>query len=129
MLRSFLFLFLLFLLFLQKNIGSAGLQVPEVPRSADPHFRNTRLAPLPPKITGICQVSLNSSHFLCANLIYTYTESRGVQFEQDNKKTFYLLNCNHAFRFPLKTSSAMHLCKYVMVHCFKIDTIVLFSIV
>ena len=57
------------------------------------------------------------------------TGSRGVQFEQVNKKTSYLLKCNHAFRFPLKTPSAMHLCKFVTVHCFKIDTIVLYSIV
>ena len=56
------------------------------------------------------------------------TGSRGVQFEQVNKKTS-LSKCNHAFRFPGKTSSAMHSCKFVTVHCFKIDTIVLYSIV
>ena len=43
------------------------------------------------------------------------------------KKMSYLLKCNHAFRFPLNVG--MHLCKFMMVHCFKIDTIVLFSIV
>ena len=49
------------------------------------------------------------------------TGSRGVQFEQVNKKSsysVYLLKCNHEFRFPLKTSSAMHLCKFVTVHIF-----------
>ena len=43
------------------------------------------------------------------------TGSRGVQFEQVNKKTSYLSKCNHAFRFPRKTSSAIHLCKFVTV--------------
>ena len=53
---------------------------------------------------------------------YLDTGSRGVQFEQVNKKSsysVYLLKCNHEFRFPLKTSSAMHLFKFVTVHCFK----------
>ena len=37
------------------------------------------------------------------------------------RKSSYLLKCNHGFRFPLKTSSAMHLCKFLTVHCFKTD--------
>ena len=45
------------------------------------------------------------------------------------KKSSYLLKCNHGFRFPLKTSSSMHLCKFVTDHCFKTDTTDLFSIV
>ena len=36
---------------------------------------------------------------------------------------------SHACSFPLKTSSAMHLCKFVTVHFFKIDAIVLFLFV
>ena len=40
-----------------------------------------------------------------------------------------LLKRNHAYSVPLKTSFAMHLCKFLTVHCFKTDAIVLFSIV
>ena len=78
----------------------------------------------------VCFVSFCFVLFLriyCNSCILS-TGSRGVQFEQVNKKTSYLLKCNHAFRFPLKSSSTMHLYKCVTVHCFKINTIVLYSV-
>ena len=44
------------------------------------------------------------------------TGSREIQFERVNKKTSYLLKCNHVKSIPLKTSFAMHLiCKFVTV--------------
>ena len=51
---------------------------------------------------------------------------RGVQFEQVNKKNVLPLKMQSCVSFPTKDL----ICgKFMTVHCFKIDTIVLFSIV